>query len=136
MLVVVAPLAVFAGMVRHYRAAGGVTLTTMFAGLCIYLLIGMAFSYTYGIISSISDEPVFAQDIDADQSDYLYFSFTTMTTTGYGDLSPESDPARSVAITEQLFGQIYLVTVVALIVSNLGRRGAESNERAAGADPS
>ena len=129
MLVVIAPLAVFAGMVRHYRAAGGVTLTTMFAGLCIYLLIGMAFSYTYGIISSLSDESVFAQQIDADQSDYLYFSFTTMTTTGYGDLSPESDPARSVAITEQLFGQIYLVTVVALIVSNLGRQGTDRREQ-------
>ena len=124
MLVIIAPLAIGAGMVRHFRAVGRVTLTTMFAVLCIYLLLGMAFAFAYGIISEISDASFFAQHAKTEQSNLLYFSFTTMTTTGYGDLTPATPPGRSVAIFEQLMGQIYLVTVVALIVGNLGRRTA------------
>ena len=121
MLVVLAPAAIGAGMVRHFRAVGGVTLTTMFAVLCIYLLLGISFGYLYEIVGEFSDQPFFSQDRNPEISDFLFFSFTTMTTTGYGDLTPATDPGRSVAIIEQLIGQIYLVTVVALIVGNLGR---------------
>jgi hypothetical protein len=46
-----------------------------------------------------------------------------MTTTGFGDLTAAHDVGRSLAITEALIGQIYLVTLVALIVGNLGRSG-------------
>ncbi len=53
--------------------------------------------------------------------DSLYFSFTTLTTLGYGDLTPAGDVGRMLAITEALIGQVYLVTIVALIVTNLGR---------------
>jgi ion channel len=56
-------------------------------------------------------------------ADFLYFSFATLTTTGYGDLVPGSNLARSLAILEALTGQIYLVTVVAVLVGNLMRRG-------------
>jgi ion channel len=56
-------------------------------------------------------------------ADFLYFSFATLTTTGYGDLVPGNDLARSFAILEALTGQIYLVTVVAVLVGNLARRG-------------
>ena len=60
----------------------------------------------------------------ADISDYLYFSFATLTTVGYGDLAAATDLGRSVAIAEALIGQIYLVTVVAVIVGSLSRRRA------------
>ncbi len=53
--------------------------------------------------------------------DRLYFSFTTMTTVGFGDLTAAGDAGRMLAITEALLGQLYLVSVVALIVANLGR---------------
>jgi hypothetical protein len=123
MLVILAPVAIITGMVRHFRAVGGVTLTTMFAVLCIYLLSGMGFAFGYGLISEIDSDRFFAQpDAKSDQPEFLYFSFSTMTTTGYGDLTAARGLGRSVAITEELFGQIYLVTVVALIVGNIGRR--------------
>lgn len=119
-----APAAILSGVVRHFRQVGGVSVTTMFGVLCIYLLVGMAFGFLYGILGEIEPDPFFAQGIRGNQSDFLYFSFASLTTTGYGDLTAGTDVGRSFAITEALLGQIYLVTVVALIVGNLGRRPA------------
>jgi hypothetical protein len=124
LLVALAPVAIAAGVVRGVRAEGAVTLHTMFGVLCIYLLLGMLFAFVYGLVGDAQSEPFFASGIDADISDYLYFSFATMTTVGYGDLSAATDLGRSVAITEALIGQIYLVTVVAVIVGGLSRRRA------------
>jgi hypothetical protein len=121
LLVALAPPAILIGVVRQARRSGKITVRTMFGVLCVYLLIGTAFAYAYGIISAIDDGTFFAEISNGDQSDFLYFSFTTMTTTGYGDLTAAHDLGRSLAITEALVGQIYLVTLVALIVSNLGR---------------
>ena len=60
----------------------------------------------------------------ASQRNLLYFSFVTITTVGYGDFTAATDLGRSLAITEALIGQIYLVTVVAAIVGGLGARRA------------
>ena len=121
LLVALAPPAILIGIVRQARRSGKITLRTMFGVLCVYLLIGTAFAYAYGIMSTVDDAPFFAEISGGNQSDFLYFSFTTMTTTGYGDLTAAQDLGRSLAITEALVGQIYLVTLVALIVGNLGR---------------
>jgi hypothetical protein len=126
LLVVLAPVAIVLGIVRQARDAQAITIRTMFGVLCVYLLIGMAFGFGYGLIAAIEDGAFFAQIDAGDQADYLYFSFATITTTGFGDLTAAEDLGRSLAITEALIGQFYLVTVVALIVSNLGlvRRSA------------
>jgi voltage-gated potassium channel Kch len=57
----------------------------------------------------------------AGRDDFLYFSYSTLTTVGYGDLVAATNLGRSLAITEALLGQIYLVTVVAVIIANLRR---------------
>jgi Ion channel len=122
LLVALAPLAIVRGVVRGVRTEGAVTMHTMFGVLCIYLLIGMLFAFAYGLVGDAQSEAFFASGIAPDISDYLYFSFATITTVGYGDLSAATDLGRSVAITEALIGQIYLVTVVAVIVGGLSRR--------------
>jgi hypothetical protein len=122
MLVLLAPVAIVHGIVRQVRDSGGITIRTMFGVLCVYLLVGMAFGFAYGLIQALGNDPVFAQAGGADQADFLYFSFATLTTTGWGDLTAATDLARAFAVTEALAGQIYLVTVVAVIVANLGRR--------------
>jgi hypothetical protein len=124
LLVALAPIAIAMGVVRRVRTEGTVTLHTMFGVLCIYLLLGMLFALAYGLVGDAQSEPFFASGADQDISDYLYFSFATLTTVGYGDLSAATDLGRSVAITEALIGQIYLVTVVAVIVGGLSRRRA------------
>ncbi len=121
LFVVLAPATIVAGIVRQARRDGEITLRTMAGVLCVYLLIGSAFAFAYGIISAVDGGNFFAQQHGGDISDFLYFSFVTQTTTGYGDLTAVDDVGRSLAITEALTGQIYLVTVVALIVGNLGR---------------
>ena len=122
LLVALAPLAIATGVVRDVRAEGTVTLHTMFGVLCIYLLLGMVFSFAYALVGDAASRPFFASGIEPTISDYLYFSFATLTTVGYGDLAAATDLGRSVAVAEALIGQIYLVTVVAVIVGNLSRR--------------
>ncbi|MDQ2676950.1 MAG: potassium channel family protein [Actinomycetota bacterium] len=123
-LVALAPVAVAAGVTRSVREYGGVTLATMFGVLCIYLLLGMLFSFGYAVIDGLGSDSVFAQTSDPDQADFLYFSYATLTTTGFGDLTASGGISRAVTTIEALIGQIYLVTVVAAIVSNMRpRRG-------------
>jgi hypothetical protein len=133
-LVILAPAAIAYGMIRDLRREGGVTVTTMFAVLCIYLLVGMAFAAAFGAIDDLASSPFFATAREGDTEDFLYFSFATLTTVGYGDLTASTDLGRSLAIMEALVGQIYLVTVVAMIVGNLARQGGPrrvARERAA-----
>jgi hypothetical protein len=91
----------------------------MFGVLCVYLLAGMTFGFIYGVIGAVGNDPFFAQIPGGDQSDFLYFSFITMLTVGYGDLTAAGNLGRALAVLEALFGQIYLVTIVALLVSRL-----------------
>ena len=102
---------------QHARVDGEILL----AALCLYLLLGMLFSAGYGLVGAIQPGPFFAGLSDGTWVDRLYFSFTTMTTVGYGDLTAAGDAGRMLAITEALLGELYLVSVVALIVGNLGR---------------
>jgi hypothetical protein len=124
LLVGLAPVAIAVGVVRNIREERVVTVATMFGVLCIYLLLGMFFAFVYGTIDALGSTELFAEHVDPTQADFLYFSFTTLTTTGYGDLTAATGLGRAVAITEALIGQVYLVTVVAAIVSNLRPRHA------------
>jgi hypothetical protein len=96
---------------------------TVLAALCIYVLIGMFFAFLYLGIGNAESQSFFAQQVHPTSADYQYFSFITLTTTGYGDLTAAGNLGRAFAVLEALTGQIYLVTVVALLISNLrGRR--------------
>jgi hypothetical protein len=117
--VLLTPPAIILGLVKQFRERGAVTIHSMFGVLCLYLLIGLLFAVAYATIQDISGVDVFTTE-DAGRDDFLYFSFSTLTTTGYGDVVAASNLGRSLAITEALSGQLYLVTVVALIISNLG----------------
>lgn len=127
LLVALAPPAIVVGIVRHVSEEHGVTLQTMFGVLCLYLLIGLLFASIYSAIEEVFNQQFFTGRGTDYPADFLYFSFATLTTVGYGDLIAATDLGRSLAITEALLGQIYLVTVVAVIVGNLraaGRGGA------------
>ena len=120
-LVALGPPAVAAGVVADLRATGLVRLNAVLGVLSLYLLLGMFFAFAYGAIDRLGGHPFFAGGEAATASHCLYFSFTTLTTVGFGDLVARADLGHTLAVFEALLGQIYLVTVVSLIVSNLGR---------------
>jgi hypothetical protein len=120
-LVALGPPAVAVGVVRDLRASGTVRLEAVFGVLSLYILVGMTFGFVYGAIDQFGDNPFFAGGQAATVAHCLYFSLTTLATVGYGDFVARSDLGHTLAVSEALLGQIYLVTVVSLIVSNLGR---------------
>jgi hypothetical protein len=130
LLVTLAPPAVVIGTLRLLRARNEVTIEAVLSVLCLYLLIGMFFAFLYAVIGRV-DGSFFAQNAALTPAHYQYFSFVTLTTVGYGDLTANSNLGHTLSTSEALVGQIYLVTVVSLIVSNLsrGRRTRPNSEQ-------
>jgi hypothetical protein len=89
--------------------------------VCIFLLLGMLFTFVYSVVAVYGDGPFFVQDTDGTTAVRQYFSFVTLTTVGYGDYSPASDLSRTLSNSEALVGQLYLVTVVAVLVGRMTR---------------
>jgi hypothetical protein len=122
LLVGVAPPVIAAGLTHDLLDDREVTVETLSGVLSIYLLAGMFFSFLFAAVQTLGDEPFFAQIADPERADYLYFSYTTLTSTGFGDLTAATNLGRTLTTIEALVGTIYLVTIVALIVSNLRPR--------------
>ncbi len=127
LLVALAPPAVVIGILRNVRATGAVTATVVAGALCFYLLVGLFFAYTYIAIQNLGGAPFFASGDAATSARSVYFSFTTLTTVGYGDFTARTNLGHTIAVSEALLGQIYLVTVVAAFVSRMVPRGANAN---------
>ena len=132
LLVLVAPAAIIKRVATHPV----INLNTFYGAVCVYLLIAMFFASCFAAIGAASGQGFFAQGrppAKAGSIDYLYFSLTTITTVGYGDLTARGDVGRMTAMLEAILGQLYLITVVALVVQNLGqarkRKQTEDEER-------
>ena len=117
LLALIAPIAI----ARRVASFPTITVQAVLAALCIYLLVGLFFSYVFTFVGSVEGQPFFVQVTDPSRADFLYFSYTTQTTVGYGDLSARTDLGRMLAVSEALIGQIYLVSAVAFLVANVGR---------------
>jgi Ion channel len=98
-----------------------ISLLTDLGALCIYVLVGLSFAFLFEAVGYFGSQLFFASQERGSHGDFVYFSFITMATVGYGDLTPQGGVARALAVTEGLMGQIYLVTAVAALVSNIGR---------------
>jgi voltage-gated potassium channel Kch len=98
-----------------------VSVRTITGALSVYLLLGLFYAYVYVMIGEIRNDGFFAQTGPHSPVTYLYFSYITLTTVGYGDYSAGSDVGKMFAVVEALVGQLYLVTVVAIVIANLGR---------------
>jgi Ion channel len=127
MLVALAPIAVVIGVQRSLRRRQAVTIEVVLGALCFYLLVGLFFAFLYGAINDLGGNPFYASKAASTSAHNVYFSFTTLTTTGFGDLTARSNLGHTLSNLEMLVGQIYLVTVVSVVVGNLRpRRGRMS----------
>jgi hypothetical protein len=118
LLVMITPIVIARRLVRH----PAVNTSTIAGALCIYLLVGLFFAFLFGFTAAVGLGPFFVAPSRATDVDYLYFSFSTLATVGFGDLVASTNLGRMLAVTEALFGQMYLVTIVALLVGKFGRR--------------
>jgi hypothetical protein len=129
LMIALAPLSMARGVTRHLRAQGQVTVDAVFGAIAIYLMLGAMFASIDNAIGALGPTPFFKQGGDQGFETYLYFSYTTLATVGYGDYTPRPALARAMSIVEALTGQLYLVTVVALLVSNIGRTTGGTGHR-------
>ena len=130
-------------ILRHLFQDIGVTTETIFASLCVYLLLGVMWAHAYVVIDIV--DPGSFRLTPTDDGDVsmrfsgvsfvnpLYYSFVTLTTLGYGDIIPLSPTARMFATVEAITGQLYLVVLVARLVGlHIARaieRDSPSDER-------
>jgi ion channel len=112
------PLTLGGGLLRLVRERGA-TPQAVAGGLAIYLLLGLLFASVIGFIAGIGSSHYFAQTTQDTTSQRVYYSFTVLTTTGFGDFTAAHGVGRAIAVIEMLFGQIYLVTVISILI---GRR--------------
>jgi hypothetical protein len=104
-----------------------VTLDTISAGICAYLLMGITFAYAFAVVElqnphSFSEALLqrhagSAAPLIASLHSFIYYSFVCLTTTGFGDISPVSEGARSLSVMESVFGQLYVAILIARLVS-------------------
>jgi hypothetical protein len=113
----VAPIAIIAHLVRRNRVDG----QALIAAIAAYILVGMFFTFVYNVIALISPVATFGAGHSDSLTSQLFFSFTTLTTTGYGNIVPTSWGVQSVAIAEAITGQLFLVIAVARVVTGWER---------------
>ena len=118
LLVIAIAIVVGRGVVHE----GIINVQSVIGAICIYLLVGMMFLFIYGVVAVVDSGPFFVQGTDGTTALRLYFSFVTLTTVGYGDYTASTNLGHTLAIVEALFGQIYLVTVVTVLVSRMTPR--------------
>ncbi len=111
LLLVVAAVEVLGTVVTEHE----VGFRTILGAISVYLILGLLFSFAYAAIDRLQSGAFFGQALQT--GDYVFFSFTTLTTTGYGNLVPAGQPGRMLSGLEMLVGQIFLVTLIAGLVS-------------------
>ena len=106
-------------ILTHILRGRLVTGETLYGGLAVYLMLGLAWSAVFAALLLVSPGSFqFAVDPHMHGGlELIYFSFVTLTTLGYGDITPLTDRARSLVILETVTGQLYLAVMVARLVS-------------------
>ena len=113
-LLVTATLPITMYRVLHHRR---VTTETILGALCSFVLLGLMFGFVYLAVNGLRESPFFTQPGPHEQSEYMYFSFVVLTTLGFGDLSPSVGLPQALVAIEALVGSIFLVTLVARLVT-------------------
>lgn len=112
LVAVISPIIVL----RRVMKQRAITLATLLGALAVYLLVALAFNYAFLGVENVNATELFFGTVESTSS-FMYFSLSTITTVGYGDLAAAGDVGRFLASAEAVIGQVLLVTVVARLVS-------------------
>ena len=110
-------LAAVVMVVRRVLAKPEVTIQSIYGALSAYLITGLMFASIYAGMWHLGTSDFFANNQPANTQTFQYFSFTTLTTLGYGDFTAAGNGGRAVAVIEALAGQVFLATLVARLVA-------------------
>jgi hypothetical protein len=121
-------------IVRRVLARPTVTIQSIYGAVSAYLIIGLMFAAIYSTIAHLSGTPFFVNGETANTQTFQYFSFTTLTTLGYGDFTAAGSGGRAIAVLEALLGQVFLATLVARLVAAF--RAPAEGRRLTGTVPS
>jgi Ion channel len=106
-----------AAVLQRVLTSDTVSSRTILGAISVYTALGIVFTWVYGLIDRIEGGGFFGESIQTQGSDFLFFSYTTLTTTGYGDLVPAGQVGRMFSGFEMMLGQVFLVTLVAGLVT-------------------
>jgi Ion channel len=104
-------------VVHRVLAKRTVTIQSIYGALSAYIIIGLMFASVFAAVDYLSTTDFFVNNEPANTQTFQYFSFTTLTTLGYGDFTAGESGGRSIAVLEALTGQIFLATLVARLVA-------------------
>ena len=116
-------------ILRRVVLTAQVDFRTILGAISVFTLLGLLFAFLFLSLGRLVSGNVFSGVSNAPARDYLFFSYTTLTTTGYGNLVPAGTIGQILSVFEMLTGQVFMVTLVAGLVS-LWRPGARAAERA------
>jgi hypothetical protein len=119
LLIVSTPMLILRRLLSHEQ----VTVQTILGAICVYILIGLVFAFLFIGVNGVSSQPFLAQGPNDQPETYVYLSFITLATVGYGDYTPAGSLPRALCSLEAIMGQIFLVTTVARLVSLYGAKG-------------
>ena len=116
------PVGLVGGLSRLIRERG-VTVQAVAGTLTVYLLVGLLFAALIAFVSAVESGSYFQQAATVSNGVRVYYSFTVLTTTGFGDYTAAHPVGHALAVLEMLMGQLYLVTVIGIVVGNFAGRG-------------
>ncbi len=122
LVVALIPIALGGGLLRLIRDEG-VTIQAVAGALAVYLLVGLLFASAISFAATVGNSSFFAEAGHVTNGDRVYYSFTVLTTTGFGDYTTATSVGHALAVLEMLIGQLYLVTVIGILIGNfVGRK--------------
>ncbi len=118
-------------IIAHVLGHEEVVSDTLFGAACVYLLLGLIWMVAYTLLERVHPGSFDFDSVDAASGvpgifDFLYYSFVTLTTLGYGDVTPLTPRARSLAILEAIVGVLFVAVLIARLVGLYGKRVGES----------
>jgi len=117
-LIILFIIQMFFMVLKHIIVEQEVTADIVIGGACAFVLLGFIWAFAYYLLETVHPNSLKgANPLSDDPSDYIYYSFVTLTSVGYGDILAVSEKARGLAILEAIVGQLYLAIMVSRLVS-------------------